>query len=118
VASDAEALDYQAVVARCMGQHELANRLIGKFLDNLDEEIARIKRLLHKQDWTRASQAAHKVKGAAAVLEAKRLRACLEDLERNLRQGATVDVPAVSARLDHTSREYRDAAETMLQDRN
>ena len=117
MASNAEALDYQAVLERCMGKRDLANRLIGKFLDNLDGEVARIKRFLKEQDWTEASQAAHKVKGAAAVLEAKRLRACLEDLEHDLREGVAVDVGAVTTRLDQTSREYRDAAEAMLQDR-
>lgn len=117
MASNAEALDYQAVVERCMGKRDLANRLIGKFLDNLDDEVTRIKRLLEEPDWAEATRAAHKVKGAAAVLEAQRLWACLEDLERNLRQGVTVDVQAVTARLDQTSREYRDAAEAMLQDR-
>jgi HPt (histidine-containing phosphotransfer) domain-containing protein len=117
MASNAEALDYQAIVDRCMGKQDLARRLIGNFLDKLDDEMARIKHLLEQQAWTEAWQAAHKVKGAAAVLEAKRLRACLEDLELNLRQGVAVEIGTVTAELDQTSREYRNAAEAMLQGR-
>jgi HPt (histidine-containing phosphotransfer) domain-containing protein len=111
-----DALDYDAVVHRCMGKRELANRLIGKFLNNLDDEVGRIKHLLEEQDWTEATQAAHKVKGAAAALEARQLRACLEQLERNLRQGVTVDVDVVTTELERTSRDYRVAAEAVLQD--
>ena len=109
-----DALDYDAVVHRCMGKQDLANRLIGKFLNNLDEEMVRIKRLLEEQDWNEASRAAHKVKGAAAALEATQLRACLDELERNLRQGVTVDVGVVTTELDQTSRDYRVAAEAIL----
>ena len=111
-----DALDYDAVVHRCMGKRELANRLIGKFLNNLDDEIGKVKRLLEEEDWTEATQAAHKVKGAAAALEAKQLRACLEQLERNLRQGVTVDVAMVTTELDRTSHDYRVAAEAVLRD--
>ena len=111
-----DAIDYDAVIHRCMGKRELADRLIGKFLANLDDEVARIKRLLDEEDWTEATQAAHKVKGAAAALEAKQLRACLEQLEQDLRQGVSVDVGAVTTELDHTSRDYRHAAEAILRD--
>ena len=112
-----DVLDYEGVVDRCMGKHALANRLIGKFLDNLDDEVARIKSLLEEQNWAEATQAAHKVKGAAATLEAKQLRACLHRLELDLRQGVPVDVSVVTSELNRTSGDYRVAAEAVLQDR-
>jgi HPt (histidine-containing phosphotransfer) domain-containing protein len=111
-----DALDYDAVIRRCMGKRALANRLIGRFVDNLDDEMARIKRLLDEQDWTEATKAAHKVKGAAAALEASQLRACLHQLELDLRQGLTVDVATVTTELDRTSRDYRNAAHAVLRD--
>ena len=115
-APNPETLDYDAVLHRCMGKRTLANRLIGKFVTGLEDDVARIKNLLVEQDWAEAAEAAHKVKGAAAALEAIQLRACLEDLERNLRQGVPVDVEVVAAELEKTSSDYRDAAETILQD--
>ena len=49
VASKNDVLDYEGVVDRCMGKPELANRLIGKFLNSLDDEMARIKQLLEQR---------------------------------------------------------------------
>jgi CheY-like chemotaxis protein/HPt (histidine-containing phosphotransfer) domain-containing protein len=109
-----EAIDYDSLLHRCMGKEDLAHRLIGKFRNGLEEDVARIKSLLEEQDWEEASRAAHKVKGAAAALEATELRACLEDLERNLRRGIPVDVDLVTAELVRTSSDYHKAAEKIL----
>jgi CheY-like chemotaxis protein/HPt (histidine-containing phosphotransfer) domain-containing protein len=108
------ALDYDAVLRRCMGKSERANRLIGRFLDGLDEDIALVKGLLETHAWEEGARAAHKVKGAAAMLGATELWGCLEDLERNLRHGVTVEVETVMEEIESKSRDYRDAAETVL----
>jgi signal transduction histidine kinase/ligand-binding sensor domain-containing protein/DNA-binding response OmpR family regulator/HPt (histidine-containing phosphotransfer) domain-containing protein len=114
VVPNAEAMDYEALIHRCMGKQDLAHRLIGKFVDCLDDDVALIGSLLDAQDWEEAAQAAHKVKGAAAALEATELRACLEDLERNLRRGVSVDVDLVTTELARTSGDYHKAAKQIL----
>jgi CheY-like chemotaxis protein len=113
---DPATLDYDAVLHRCMGKRELAHRLIGKFVGSIEHDVTRIKDLLHGRDWSEAAEEVHKLKGAAAALEATQLRACLADLERDLRRGASIDVDLVAARLEKTSKDYRDAAETALLD--
>jgi CheY-like chemotaxis protein/HPt (histidine-containing phosphotransfer) domain-containing protein len=110
------ALDYDTVLRRCNGKRELANRLISRFVGELEDDVARTKSLLTEHAWEEAAQATHKVKGAAAMLGATELRECLEDLERNLRRSASIDVELVAAELERTASDYRVAAETILQD--
>jgi CheY-like chemotaxis protein len=112
--ANSRALDYDAVLHRCMGKRELANRMIRKFAVGLEEEVTRIKGYLNEQDWAQAAQEAHKVKGSAAAIEATELRACLANLERNLRQGMAIDVDLVAAELERTASDYQDAARTIL----
>jgi len=116
VVAVSDALNYDAVLHRCLGKRALANRLIGKFVDGLEEDIARIKRFLDESEWEEAAQAAHKVKGPAGALEATQLRPILEELEQSLRNGKPVDVQAVTVRLEQTSSEYREAAIAVLRD--
>jgi HPt (histidine-containing phosphotransfer) domain-containing protein len=111
-------LDYDALLARCMGRRDLAERLLDKFLTNLDDDLSRIKQFLQDEVWDEAAKTAHKVKGAAASLEATQLRACLEQLERALREDQPVDPDAVSKELDRTSHGFRLAAASILGDRS
>jgi signal transduction histidine kinase/ligand-binding sensor domain-containing protein/CheY-like chemotaxis protein/HPt (histidine-containing phosphotransfer) domain-containing protein len=113
-APGSQVLDYGAFLHRCMGKRELAHRLIAKFLAGVDRDIETIKKLLEDQDWPAAAEAAHKMKGAAAALEATRLRACLAALEQDLREGVPIDTDHVGIELDRRTSDYRDAVETLM----
>ena len=80
-------LDYNSLFKRCLGNHELALRLVGKLHRRLETDLAEIESALHRGDVERLGQLAHRLKGAAGNLSATSLYEAAGKLERIARGG-------------------------------
>jgi signal transduction histidine kinase/DNA-binding response OmpR family regulator/HPt (histidine-containing phosphotransfer) domain-containing protein/HAMP domain-containing protein len=76
-----EGIDYQGLLRRCMGNPDLAGRLIQKFLSQATADIVEIDAAVSEQDAKRLRQVAHRLKGTAANLSAEAVRECAARLE-------------------------------------
>lgn len=69
------------LLARCAGRMELAERVISRFLEQMEEDLPKLVHLVSEQDCEKVRRAAHRIKGAAANVAADDVRAVAAELE-------------------------------------
>jgi HPt (histidine-containing phosphotransfer) domain-containing protein len=69
-------LDIERFLKRCMGNRELAGRLLSKFEQQTEVDLEAIRTGMRSGDISSLRAAAHRLKGAAANLSAEPVRAC------------------------------------------
>jgi HPt (histidine-containing phosphotransfer) domain-containing protein len=96
---ETEILDYEALLNRCMGNMELASRLLVKLETCLPEEIESMEKALAMQDAEQVARIAHRVKGALLNISARRLAQAVEEIESLGKMGRIADIPTRIERL-------------------
>jgi len=81
-----QVFDSAGLLRRCLDDHELAKRLVEKFLSRLAGGIQEIQGLLMAGDWSQAASKVHRLRGEAGDLAAVKLHAAATDLEDCLRE--------------------------------
>jgi len=81
------ALDYQAFLKRCLGQPQLAEKILAKFRARLSRDVAEIRSALSRGDLVTVSKLAHQLKGAAGNVAAEPLYAIAVELETLAKSG-------------------------------
>ena len=81
------AIDYDALLERCMGQTELARRLLNKFAEQMAGDLPRLRDAIATHDTATAYKTAHKIKGASANLAIEEIRRAMDQLEEQARAG-------------------------------
>ena len=79
------------LLARCVGRVELAKRVVGTFVGQLNEDVPQLATEIRNGKSEDATRLAHRIKGASANVAAERLRedaATLEQLARDRQMGA------------------------------
>jgi CheY-like chemotaxis protein/HPt (histidine-containing phosphotransfer) domain-containing protein len=89
--------DRAAMLERLMGDEDLARTIREGFLNDIPQQIARLKEYLEAGDAASAARQAHTIKGAASNVGAEALRAVAFELEK---AGQAGDLGAVNARMD------------------
>lgn len=59
--------------------------MVSFFLENVPKDIKELSSLAEQKDWTALQKKAHKIKGAASMLQSKQLAAILANIETNTR---------------------------------
>jgi CheY-like chemotaxis protein/HPt (histidine-containing phosphotransfer) domain-containing protein len=77
--------DREALIARCMGNEGLADKLIEKFIAQSSTDIIDAEGAIAAGDTTRLMHTAHRMKGAAANLSMEKVRATAAKLEATAR---------------------------------
>jgi two-component system, sensor histidine kinase and response regulator len=90
-------LNYPAFLKRCLGQPQLAEKILAKFLVRLSRDVAEIESPLRRGDLITVSGLAHQLKGAAGSVAAEPLYAIAVELES---LGKSGDETATAACLD------------------
>jgi HPt (histidine-containing phosphotransfer) domain-containing protein len=85
------ALDFAAGLDRMMGDRAMYLRVLSRFRSDYADTVARLRAALAAGDATLAHRIAHTLKGAAAMIEARGLRALALEVEQMLRGGAPAD---------------------------
>jgi signal transduction histidine kinase/DNA-binding response OmpR family regulator len=107
-AAVAPPIDFAALVRRCSGSAEFAQRLLADFESKLPECVTRIGDRVQAGDAAGTAAAAHFLKGAAGTLLAESLRASAAGIEA---AGKAGDLAAAAARMG----QLRDAVQRCLQ---
>jgi Amt family ammonium transporter len=92
-----EVFDRRALLKRCMGDEDLAEKVLTRFAQRLLPDLAKIDAALAQADLPMLVTASHGLKGAAANVSAKQLSAAAAELEKFARQA---DLAAAEAGLD------------------
>ncbi|WP_145377046.1 response regulator [Symmachiella dynata] len=85
-------LDVDGLLRRCNGKLELAERLLGKFHDRLDDDLQKIEHSVESCDLKRTATLAHALKGSSSNLSAERIRQAATDLEQVARTDDVEDL--------------------------
>ena len=108
--SEPAALQYDELVARLMGNVELAERLIASFQRHFQEEVAQIQKQLDAEDADGIATLAHRLKGASANVAAERLRHRAEEIERLARAERLDRIPPHLDQLQNEWARFVDSA--------
>ncbi|MDB5296013.1 MAG: hybrid sensor histidine kinase/response regulator [Phycisphaerales bacterium] len=97
-------IDAGSLLNRCQGKSSLAERLLGKFEQQLAAQVDALRQSLDRQDREVLTRVAHTVKGTAANMSAEPLREAAAELERF---GAAAEFDAAVASLERLAAEAR-----------
>ena len=101
------AFDFEKLVSRCMGNQDLARRLLGKFNQQIEDDLARLRQALAAGETTESAQAAHKIKGVTANLTLETIRNLVEALELAVRSGELNDGARYLAEIERAVSEAK-----------
>ncbi len=90
----ADVLDVEDLLARCLGNVEFADRILGKFQERCDEDVSALEKAVFDCDEESVARLAHRLKGASANASALGLQRHASEIERAARHDAFDDVPA------------------------
>jgi HPt (histidine-containing phosphotransfer) domain-containing protein len=102
-AADATALDYPALVARCMGNLGLVQRVLAKFRHAFQADLAELEHVAGEGNREDLARVAHRMKGTLANVAAKRLELVAAGIEEAARSDRYAEVPP---RLDELRSEW------------
>ena len=92
-------IDVEQLLARCLGNVEIAERVLTKFQDRFRVDLTELEQGLQQQDAAAVAQAAHRIKGASANVSAPALYALASDIEQAARTERLADVPEDAQQL-------------------
>lgn len=95
----ADVLDVEDLLARCLGNMEFAQRILGKFQERCDEDLAALERAVGEDDRETVARLAHRLKGASANASAPGLRRHASEIESAARRQAFDELPACLEKL-------------------
>lgn len=87
-------LDVEDLLARCLGNVEFAQRILGKFQERCDEDLEALEKAVFDGDSESVARLAHRMKGASANASASGLQRHASEIERAARHEAFDEVPA------------------------
>lgn len=86
-AQDSSVFDEDAMLDNLMNDRDLASRVAGRFLKDLDGQLKALRDSFSKHDLEAVREVAHSLKGGAAYLGASLMRQASETLEMSIREG-------------------------------
>jgi HPt (histidine-containing phosphotransfer) domain-containing protein len=92
--ANAEILDYDALINRCMGNLDFVNRVLTKFHERLPIDFREMEQAVARQDTQLVASVAHRIKGSVANISAKSLHIIAQEIEDMGRAGCLDDIPA------------------------
>jgi HPt (histidine-containing phosphotransfer) domain-containing protein len=86
-------VNYDELVARCLGNLDFADRILQKFQHHFEEEMGLLEEVAEAADAERVARIAHRMKGAAANAAAPTLRDRAAEIERLGRARQLPEIP-------------------------
>ena len=94
-------INTQELVERCMGNIDLAERVLAKLQSRFDEDLAGLEQALSAKDGRRIASIAHRLKGAAANVAARDLQKYAAEIEDLANKNMLADLPVRLKILRH-----------------
>jgi HPt (histidine-containing phosphotransfer) domain-containing protein len=92
-------VDLDGLLARCMGNIDLAQRVLEKFQQRIPEDLAELEKALQLGDTELLARTAHRLRGCSATVSAEGLAQAAAGIEDASRSGREADMPACIERL-------------------
>ena len=108
------AIQFDELVKRCLGNLSFAQRVISKFTSRLEDDIDELKEAMQKESLPDVARLAHRLKGASANVAAEGLRRLAEEIEHQARAGLNCTPDSWFPRLEYEIERLLTAAETGL----
>jgi HPt (histidine-containing phosphotransfer) domain-containing protein len=86
-------LDVEELLDRCMGNMELAERILAKLQSRFPDDITELDAALQSRDAGLVASIAHRLKGAAANVAAHQLQDCAATIEESARNDRIDAIP-------------------------
>ncbi len=74
-------ITFEELLSRCMGELQFAQKVLENFVSTCEPQLEGLRLDLENRDWESLSRKVHRLKGTAATIAARPLRASLEQLE-------------------------------------
>lgn len=100
VLDGAEVFDREKALRMAGGEVDLLQELAETILEDVPEQLEKIRAALSTAEWDTLRGLAHYVKGGAANVGAERLRRVAEVVEASLHQGDTDTAAAVAPKIE------------------
>jgi PAS domain S-box-containing protein len=92
-------IDVPSLLKRCMGKASLAEKLLGKFEQQVTEQLESIRETIADHDQATLTRIAHTIKGSAANLSAEGIRGAAAELEHLFKNASYDDAEKCLNRL-------------------
>jgi HPt (histidine-containing phosphotransfer) domain-containing protein len=99
-----QAIIYDALLRRCLGDHDFAHRMLNKFPARCRLELESLEEEIQRGTWPSATRRINQLRGMAANIAAENLREALANLEQVCRQEAA---PRAAALLEAVQCEFQ-----------
>jgi HPt (histidine-containing phosphotransfer) domain-containing protein len=99
-------IDFHGLLDRCMGNLELAERVLAKFEERFELDLLELERHLSGEDPQHVVSIAHRIKGSSANVSAEGLRQIAAEIEQLGRSQQYAEIPARMERLRHEWSRY------------
>jgi len=96
-----DAVDYDDLLARCMDNQDLAQRILARFEQTFGEDLNRFCDAVEAQDADQMAYLAHRLKGASANVSATKLLGVLNELESSVRSIRPDNLTALMEQLQN-----------------
>jgi Amt family ammonium transporter len=108
--------DFAMLLRRCMGDRELLDRVVAKFLERSTADLDKIEQCIGRGDAAQLEELGHGLKGAAANISAAGLRKLAAKIEGRGRAADLHDAPALLAELRNELRRFSECVPAPLAD--
>jgi CheY-like chemotaxis protein len=106
----ADLFNAEDLLARLMGDRELAGLILRGFLDDTPAQLASLRERIEKGDAAAVRSQAHTIKGASATVAAESLRSLMLAIEQ---AGATGQLDRCGAQLDKAEEQFQQFRATL-----
>ena len=87
-------INVDELLSRCMGNIDIAERVLNKFQDRFDVDLTELERSLDEQDAGMIAHVAHRIKGASANVAAPLLYELAAEIEQLGRAQRISEIPS------------------------
>ena len=96
-----EPVDYDELLARCMDNQDLAQRILTRFEQTFGDDLDSFCNAVEAQDADQMAYLAHRIKGASANVSATRLLGVLTELDYLVRSSRPNDLTVLIKQLQN-----------------
>ena len=100
-------LNFDELLHRCLGNRELAQRVLTKFQVIFADELQAMRQRFEAGDWEEIGRLAHRVRGSAANVAARELSRLATELENQARLRLHCEVSRTLGTLEHQWRQFQ-----------
>jgi HPt (histidine-containing phosphotransfer) domain-containing protein len=108
-------MDWNDLLARCLGRIDIVDRIVRKFQTTLQADLVQLQRAVRSENTVTIAQIAHRLKGACLAVAAYELRDCAQSLEDSAVNHNLHDLPGRLGDLQEASARFLELSSTLLQ---